>query len=145
MSKSPDTVKLQTNPVWIDTQGGLNQLIVKLTAEKVIAIDTESDSLYSYFEKVCLIQFSTPQTDYLLHPLNVDISPLADLFANPAIEKIFHAAEYDILSLKRDYNFAFVNLFDTMLAAHVVFVKRYKRKDCSAKKPIRQSFALPHH
>jgi len=91
----------------------------------VIAVDTESDSLYSYFEKVCLIQFSTPQTDYLLDPLNIEITPLAELFANPASEKIFHAAEYDILSLKRDYNFTFVNLFDTMLAARILGWKRY--------------------
>jgi ribonuclease D len=125
MSKSPDTTKLQTKPIWIDTRDGLKQLLAKLTAEKVIAVDTESDSLYSYFEKVCLIQFSTPQTDYLLDPLNVDISPLADLFATPSVEKIFHAAEYDILSLKRDYNFTFVNLFDTMLAARILGWKRY--------------------
>lgn len=125
MNKSPGTTKLQTNPVWIDTRNGLNHLIAKLTTEKVIAIDTESDSLFSYFEKVCLIQFSTPQTDYLLDPLNVDISPLADLLTNPSVEKIFHAAEYDILSLKRDYNFTFVNLFDTMLAARILGWPRY--------------------
>jgi len=125
MSKTPNNTKLQTNPVWIDTPKGLNQLITTLTNQKVIAVDTESDSLYSYFEKVCLIQFSTSQTDYLLDPLNVDIAPLADLFADPSIEKIFHAAEYDILSLKRDYNFTFVNLFDTMLAARILGWKRY--------------------
>jgi len=125
MRKSPNSTKLQTDPVWVDTPDGLNQLLSKLTAQKVIAVDTESDSLYSYFEKVCLLQFSTPQTDYLLDPLNVDIAPLADLFANPAIEKIFHAAEYDILSLKRDYNFTFDNLFDTMLAARILGWKRY--------------------
>jgi ribonuclease D len=112
-------------PVWIDSSFTLGQLIKKLAAEPLIAVDTESDSLYSYFEKVCLIQFSTPTVDYLVDPLNVDVSSLASLFANPASQKVFHAAEYDLLSLKRDYNFTFANLFDTMLAARILGWSRF--------------------
>jgi ribonuclease D len=37
-----------------------------LSGEARVAVDTESDSLYSYREKVCLIQFSTSQADYLV-------------------------------------------------------------------------------
>ena len=122
MRKSPPnpTRRLPGRPVWIDTPRQLEQLIKKLSNELVVAVDTESDSLYSYFEKVCLVQVSTAQTDYLVDPLNVDISRLATFFAASSIQKVFHAAEYDILSLKRDYNFAFVNLFDTMLAAKIL-------------------------
>src|SRR4030095_6201608 len=36
------------------------------------------------------------------------------------IQKVFHAAEYDFLSLKRDYSFSFANLFDTMVAARIL-------------------------
>ena len=39
---------------------------------------------------------------------------------NPAIEKVFHAAEYDLICLKRDFGFEFNNLFDTMLAARIL-------------------------
>ncbi|HXV99351.1 MAG TPA: HRDC domain-containing protein, partial [Anaerolineae bacterium] len=112
-------------PVWIDSRLKLDQLIRDLSVETLVAVDTESDSLYSYFEKVCLIQFSTARVDYLVDPLNVDVSALAPLFASPAIQKIFHAAEYDLLSLKRDYNFTFTNLFDTMLAARILGWPRY--------------------
>lgn len=112
-------------PKWIDTPGQLNQLINVLSQESLVAVDTESDSLYSYFEKVCLIQFSTPQEDFLVDPLSVDISSLDSFFANSSIQKIFHAAEYDFLSLKRDYGFSFSNLFDTMLAARILGWKRY--------------------
>ncbi len=90
-----------------------------------MAIDTESDSLYSYFEKVCLIQFSTTTTDYLVDPLSVDVSGLGPFFADKTIQKVFHAAEYDFLSLKRDYNFTFNNLFDTMIAARVLGWPRF--------------------
>lgn len=112
-------------PIWIDTLPKLKQLIKDLTAEPLIAVDTESDSLYSYFEKVCLMQFSTTRVDYLVDPLSVDVSALAPLFANSAIQKVFHAAEYDLLSLKRDYDFTFANLFDTMLAARILGWSRY--------------------
>jgi ribonuclease D len=91
----------------------------------VVAVDTESDSLYVYFEKVCLIQFTTPGFDYLVDPLAVDIAALGNLFADERYEKVFHAAQYDIVSLKRDYGFSFVNLFDTMIAARVLGWERY--------------------
>ncbi len=112
-------------PVWIDTLAQFNQMVNDLAHQPLVAVDTESDSLYSYYEKVCLIQFSTPQVDYLVDPLNVDVAGLALLFANPDTQKIFHAAEYDLLSLKRDYNFVFANLFDTMLAARILGWSRY--------------------
>jgi ribonuclease D len=111
--------------MWIDTPAQLDSAVKILAKEPLLAVDTESDSLYSYYEKVCLIQFSTPQADYLIDPLNVDVLDLAPLFANPAIQKVFHAAEYDLLSLKRDYGFVFVNLFDTMLAARILGWPRY--------------------
>jgi ribonuclease D len=110
---------------WIDQPDQLNQLIKLLSNESLIAVDTESDSLYSYFEKVCLIQFSTAEADYLVDAINIDISGLATIFANGSVQKVFHAAEYDLLSLKRDYNFTFDNLFDTMLAARILGWSRY--------------------
>lgn len=112
-------------PVWVDTSAQLADLIKHLADEPLVAVDTESDSLYSYFEKVCLIQFSTPTVDYLVDPLRVDVTELGQIFATETIQKIFHAAEYDILSLKRDYQFNFANLFDTMLAAKILGWSRY--------------------
>jgi ribonuclease D len=99
----------------------LQQLVSLLSREPRLAVDTESNSLYAYREQVCLVQFSTPRTDYLVDPLAIkDLSPLAPLFSDPGIEKVFHAAEYDIICLKRDFNFHFENLFDTMVAARIL-------------------------
>jgi ribonuclease D len=87
----------------------------------VIGVDTESNSLYAYREQTCLIQFSTGKTDYLVDPLVLsDLSALGPIFANPDIEKVFHAAEYDLLCLKRDFGFIFNNLFDTMVASRAL-------------------------
>ncbi len=125
MNQSSKSAKSKTRPKWIDTPAGLDRLLKTLSQEPLIAVDTESDSLYSYFEKVCLIQFSTPIADYLVDPLSVDVSGLTPFFVNQSIQKIFNAAEYDFLSLKRDYGFTFTNLFDTMLAARVLGWARY--------------------
>jgi len=108
-------------PVWVDRQDKFDQMVAELSAQPRIAVDTESNSLHAYRERVCLIQFSTPKKDYVVDPLVLqDLSSLAPLFANPKIEKIFHAAEYDLLCLKRDFGFEFANLFDTMQAARTL-------------------------
>jgi hypothetical protein len=70
---------------------------------------------------VCLIQFSTLAADYIVDPIRLpDLSPLAPFFANPGQQKVFHAAEYDIICLRRDYHFEFTNIFDTMSAARTL-------------------------
>jgi ribonuclease D len=100
---------------------GLQQLVKTLSCQPIVAVDTESNSLHAYREQVCLIQFSIPQADYLVDPLVLpDISPLASIFTNPKIEKVFHAAEYDVICLRRDFGFEFKNLFDTMAAARIL-------------------------
>lgn len=114
------THKIQS-PIWIASLSDLQAMADRLREENRLAIDTESNSLHAFQEQVCLIQFSIPDTDYLVDPLAIkDLSPLSSLFSNPAIEKIFHAAEYDLLCLKRDFDFSVTNLFDTMQAARIL-------------------------
>ena len=108
-------------PVWVDKPHTFNQMIGDLSAQTRLAVDTESNSLHAYREQVCLIQFTTPLKDYVVDPLALhDLSALGPIFSNPSIEKIFHAAEYDLICLRRDFNFQFSNLFDTMHAARVL-------------------------
>ena len=108
-------------PLLVADPDALARLAADLTREPALGVDTESNSLHAYRERVCLIQFSTPAGDYVLDPLAVpDLSPLAPIFADPAQKKVFHASEYDVLCLKRDYGFQFANLFDTMVAARTL-------------------------
>jgi ribonuclease D len=68
-----------------------------------------------------MVQFSTPKGDYLVDPLTItDLNPLGSIFADPHIQKAFHAAEYDLICLKRDFGFRFSNIFDTMLVARIL-------------------------
>ncbi|MEJ2262464.1 MAG: HRDC domain-containing protein [Anaerolineales bacterium] len=108
-------------PILITQPKALRKLVDELVQEPIVAVDTESNSLYAYQEQVCLIQFSTMQEDFLVDPLALaDLSPLSALFSSSEIEKVFHAAEYDLLTLKRDFGYTFTNLFDTMLAARIL-------------------------
>ena len=108
-------------PILITRPEALRRMVNRLSSEPILAVDTESNSLYAYQERVCLIQFSTPKDDFLVDPLSLDdLSSLEALFAEPKIEKIFHAGEYDLITLKRDYKFDFENLFDTMIAARIL-------------------------
>jgi ribonuclease D len=108
-------------PIWVDRPAALRRVVAEISNEPLLAVDTESNSLYAYQEQVCLIQVSTPRADYLIDPLSIhDLSSLGPLFSNPNTETIFHAAEYDLICLTRDFDFHFSRLFDTMLAARVL-------------------------
>jgi len=108
-------------PVWVATQKELETLAELLNRQTRVAVDTESNSLHAYREQVCLVQFSTLRTDYLVDPLSInDLSPLEPVFSNPGLEKVFHAAEYDLICLKRDFNFSVLNMFDTRWAVRLL-------------------------
>jgi len=109
------------NHALITKASRLRRLAETLGGQSEVAVDTESNSLFAYRERVCLVQFSTRQEDFLVDPLALqDLSALEPLFADPGIKKTFHAAEYDVICLKRDFGFSFTNIFDTMLAARIL-------------------------
>ena len=108
-------------PIWVDQPAEVERLARDLTKASRFAVDTESNSLHAYQEQVCLIQVSSPRVDYLIDPLAIhDLSSLGPLFSNPNTETIFHAAEYDLICLTRDFDYHFSRLFDTMHAARVL-------------------------
>jgi ribonuclease D len=144
----------------IERESDLRSLVRDLLREKVIAVDTEADSFYHYFDKTCLVQIGSSQGIYLIDPLALggpaELGPLAPVFASKKVRKIFHAAEYDLYVLKRDCSFEFANLFDTMISAqllgypavglaalakrhfHVTLPKDEQRSDWSAR-PLREN------
>jgi ribonuclease D len=90
----------------------------ELAGETVIAVDLEADSMHCYREKVCLLQFTTGARTVLIDPLaGADLSVLKPVLADGSVRKLFHAADYDIRCLARDFGFAVRGLFDTMIAS----------------------------
>jgi ribonuclease D len=102
----------------------LEKVAKELMLEDVVAFDTEADSFYHYFDKVCLIQVATRKKCWLIDPLTIGgadkLEALAPVFSSPKVRVLFHAAEYDIYVLKRDCGFEFTNLFDTMASAQLL-------------------------
>jgi len=96
-------------------------MLAHLEGEPALAVDTESNSLYVYQERVCLIQISVPDVDYLVDPFALrDLSGLGPFLADPRVLKVFHGAEYDLSVLHRDFQFTVANLFDTMWASRIL-------------------------
>lgn len=105
-----------------------------LSREPVFAVDLEADSMHSYQEKVCLLQFTTPNQTLLIDPLaGGDLSPLGPILSNPAIRKIFHAADYDTRCLHRDYGFTIRGLFDTMVSCQFLGEEKFGLADVLGK------------
>jgi ribonuclease D len=104
-------------PILISDERGLNGLLSEAEGATRIAVDTEADSFFNFREKVCLVQITVGERDFLVDPLaRLDLAPLGRLFADPRKTKVFHDGEFDILILKREWGFEFKNLFDTRIA-----------------------------
>ena len=101
----------------------LDELVEKLARERVIAVDTEADSFYHYYDKICLVQIGYRGGIALVDPLTLPkggLKALSPIFADPEIRKIFHAADYDLYVLSRYGGLRVHNIFDTMISAQLL-------------------------
>ena len=106
---------------WIDRQAALESALQAVSSHPQIAVDTEADSLHSYFDKVCLVQITAGEEDLIVDPLaGVDLKPFGDVLANPDITKVFHGGDYDLRILHRDFGFVVRNLIDTSICAQLL-------------------------
>jgi ribonuclease D len=106
---------------WIDRQELLDATLARVGGHAQIAVDTEADSLHSYFDKVCLIQISLPDEDLVVDPLvRIDLTKFGQILADPDVTKVFHGGDYDLRILHRDFNFTVRNLIDTSICAQLL-------------------------
>lgn len=90
-----------------------------------LGIDTEFMSEGRYRALLCLVQVAVDNPDpdgepsiFLIDSLaDVDVSPLAELLGDPAMEVVLHAGRQDVAILRRAWNTQLNNIFDTQLAA----------------------------
>ena len=86
-----------------------------------LGIDTEFMSEGRYRALLCLVQIAAGEEVLLIDPLDgVDVTPLAQLLADPAIEVVLHAGRQDVAILRRAWSTEINNIFDTQLAAGFV-------------------------
>lgn len=111
----------------------LRAAVEAMRPHPVLAVDLEADSFHHYRERICLLQVSIPGADYVIDPLAVaDVAPFLALLADPARVKVLHGADYDVVSLKRDYGVQIRGLFDTLIAAQFLALPRLGLADLLA-------------
>ena len=111
--------------VLVDCDEALAAAVDAMRGLPAIAVDLEADSFHHYREKVCLIQVSIPGTDFVIDTLAISgLGPLAELLKDPDQVKVLHGCDYDVVSLKRDYDVSLAGLFDTMIAAQFLNLPR---------------------
>lgn len=109
-----------TTATFVDTLEGVEQMLSELKSAKEIAIDLEHHDVHSYHGLVSLMQISTRDKDWVvdtLKPWREELQMLNEVFADPAIVKVFHGSSMDIIWLQRDLGLYVVGLFDTYHAA----------------------------
>jgi len=102
---------------YVETPGQLERVIERLRGQPLIAADTEAAGYHRYLDRLSLIQLSSREENFLIDPLAVEVGTLKPLFEDPAVEKIFHDADYDLRILDRDAGIGLAGLFDTQIAA----------------------------
>jgi ribonuclease D len=107
----------------IDSAEAVEKLAAQLKDERVIAVDTEADSFFHYYDKLCLLQIGTRSANYLIDPLELPeggLDALGPVLGDPGVRKVLHAAEYDIYMLQRYGDLRTRSVFDTMISAQML-------------------------
>lgn len=94
-------------------------------ARPYVTVDTEFLRERTYYAKLCLVQLAYPGGEdgdaVLVDPLsdNLSLAPLYDLFRDPGVVKVFHAARQDLEIFCVEGDVIPTPLFDTQIAAMV--------------------------
>ncbi len=106
---------------YITKQHQFDLALSELRAATVLGVDIETSGYYTYYNEVCLIQISAGGRHYVVDPLvGLNLSRLAEVFAEPSIVKVFHGAASDIAELRRGTDWEFRNVFDTLLCCRLL-------------------------
>jgi hypothetical protein len=105
----------------IQSQAALEVLFERLRGTPLLAVDTEAASFHRFIDRVYLLQISSREETAVVDPLAVEsLAPLAEVLADPAVEIVFHDADYDLRLLDREYGFRATTVFDTRIAAQLL-------------------------
>jgi len=105
----------------IQSQAALEALFERLRGAPLLAVDTEAASFHRFIDRVYLLQISSREETAVVDPLAVEsLGPLAEVLADPAVEIVFHDADYDLRLLDREFGFRATRVFDTRIAAQLL-------------------------
>lgn len=108
-------------PTLIRTTDDLTAVCRRLRAEPFVTVDTEFIRERTYWPELCVVQLGGEGEVAVIDALapGLDLAPLGDLLADPAVMKVFHAARQDIEIFVLKFGDVPRPLFDTQVAAMV--------------------------
>jgi ribonuclease D len=107
--------------IYLDTVVGVERFTSEISASREIALDTEGASFHRFVDRIYLLQLSTRQHHAVIDPLPIGVpSGLGALLEDPAVEVVFHDADYDLRLLQQDYGWHVRTIFDTRIAAQLL-------------------------
>ena len=113
-------------PVYLDTTSTLDGFLATIANTRILALDTEGASFHRFVDRIYLLQLSTREQTAIIDPIPVGTPPrLGQLLEDPAVEIVFHDADYDLRLLRQDYGWLVRNIFDTRLAAQLLGIKSF--------------------
>ncbi len=116
MADDPAVVDLR----YVDSAGELRETVRRLGRCCRFSVDLESDSFHHYGDRIALLQLSDGRRVYIVDPLAVDPTPLAELLGDTSREKVFHDADYDGRMILTFLRVRPSPVFDTMIAARIL-------------------------
>ncbi len=109
----------------LTTTEGLAGFCARAREHPYVTVDTEFLRERTYYSRLCLVQLAlptdAPEDAVLVDPLveGLSLEPLYELFRDPGVVKVFHAARQDLEIFMVDGGLIPAPLFDTQVAAMV--------------------------
>ena len=111
---------------YLDTDAAVERWLASIKKSAILALDTEGASFHRFVDRIYLLQLSTRDQHAIIDPLPIAApAALGALVQDPAVEIVFHDADYDLRLLRQDYGWQIRNIFDTRIAAQLLGIKAF--------------------
>ncbi|MCL2779606.1 MAG: ribonuclease D [Polyangiaceae bacterium] len=106
-------------PLLVQCETELAHVAARLEKAACVALDLESNGLFAYRAKACIVQIATPDAVVIVDALATSLAPLAPLLESKHLVKIVHDVAFDARILA-EAHVALANVHDTSIAARML-------------------------
>jgi ribonuclease D len=108
-------------PTLIATTEALGAFCARMRTEQFVTVDTEFMRERTYWPELCLVQIAGDREVAVIDAQaeSMDLGPMAELFADQSVVKVFHAARQDVEIFVLRFGDVPRPMFDTQVAAMV--------------------------
>src|SRR6188474_534406 len=119
-------MKVSETLLYLDTKHQVDLFLDDISGVREIALDTEGASFHRFIDRIYLLQITTRERSAVIDPIPIGApARLGEILEDPAVEVVFHDADYDLRLLHQDYGWHARNIFDTRIAAQLLGIKSF--------------------